>query len=566
MKILSSVTMILIAMLLICNGMQAQTRTVGVLLHEAEAADGYTLFAPMPSTTTYLIDNDGRLVHSWEGTARPSFSVYLRENGNLLRTEKIIPPVFDGGGSGGRLLEQDWDGNVTWDYTLGSDTRWPHHDVEPLPNGNVLVIVWEKKTPSEAASMGRDPDLIAFDEWWPDCILELKPVGLHDAEIVWEWHAWDHLIQDYDATKPHYGVVEDHPERIDINYPDGARAARNEDWMHINAIDYHPEFDQILLSVRTFNEIWVIDHSTTTEEAATSTGGRYGKGGDILFRWGNPIAYNMGEPEDRKLFMHHDARWIEKGFPGAGNILIFNNGKQRPVEEYSSIEEIVPPVENDGTYQRTSGEPFGPENITWSYAAPVKTEFFAQNISGAERLLNGNTLICSGPFGTFFEVDVAGTIVWKYISPVTINGPVEQGTDLDIGSQSWENQVFRASRYTANYPGFSGRDLTPGDPIELETTGIEGSSSENPGFMIESIVPNPFAAETMITYRLPRSAHVRLSVHDILGRERVLLTDMVMNAGVHMRHVAATDLTAGTYLLRMEVDDYVITRMMHLVR
>jgi len=80
------------------------------------------------------------------------------------------------------------------------------------------------------------------------------------------------------------------------------------------------------------NEIYVIDHSTTPYESIGNSGGRYGKGGDYLFRWGNPANYGRGSQEDQKLFRQHDVQWIKPGLNGAGNILIFNNGagKLRP--------------------------------------------------------------------------------------------------------------------------------------------------------------------------------------------------------------------------------------------
>lgn len=59
----------------------------------------------------------------------------------------------------------------------------------------------------------------------------------------------------------------------------------------MNGIDYNPVLDQIALSTHNLNEWYIIDHSTTTAEAATSSGGNSGKGGDLLYRWGNPAAY-----------------------------------------------------------------------------------------------------------------------------------------------------------------------------------------------------------------------------------------------------------------------------------
>ena len=118
------------------------------------------------------------------------------------------------------------------------------------------MIAWEIKTEAEAIAAGRNPNLMGAGELWPDHIIEVQPTDASGGEIVWEWHAWDHLIQDYDETRENYGTVAEHPERINLNYAGDSGA----DWNHINAIDYDTDLDQILLSVHSFSEIWVIDH------------------------------------------------------------------------------------------------------------------------------------------------------------------------------------------------------------------------------------------------------------------------------------------------------------------
>jgi hypothetical protein len=292
------------------------------------------------------------------------------------------------------------------------------------------MLAWELKSEAEALAAGRDPALLTEGELWPDSVIEVDP---ETNAIVWEWHAWDHLVQDYDAAKANYGIVSDHPERIDLNYSGPGAQSGGADWHHINAIDYNAELDQILLSVRNFSEIWIIDHSTTTEEAAGHTGGNSGKGGDLLYRWGNPAAYDAGTASDQQLFVQHDAQWIPAGYPGEGNILIFNNGAGRSGGDHSSVDEIVPPVDGSGTY---SG--YGPTSPTWSYSADNPTNFYARNISGAQRLPDGNTLICDGPDGYLFEVTAGGSLAWEY-----------DGT---------AQAVFRALRYPADYPGLPAFD------------------------------------------------------------------------------------------------------------
>jgi len=443
--------------------------TVGLNTCDAGTAPGFTLFAPNSSTNTYLIDNDGLLVNSWSSPNRPALSSYLLDDGSLLRTGTIANQnaTFNGGGSGGQIEIQDWDGNQTWLYEYSSDTGTDqylqHHDVERLPNGNVLVIAWELKTQAEAEAAGRDPALIAKGELWPDKIIEVQQTGATTGNIVWEWNVWDHLIQDFDNTKANFGVVADNPQLVDINYTVNS----NSDWLHTNGIDYNASLDQIVLSVRNISEIWVIDHSTTTAQAATHTGGTSGRGGDLLYRWGNPQTYDAGVVTDQKLFVQHDARWVETGQPGAGNIMIFNNGQGRPGGNASSVEEITPPLNigNNNNYDLTPGLAYGPATTVFTYPTPLDADFFSQNISGAHRLPNGNTLITNGPAGEFREIDSSGSIVWDYISPVTNNGI------LDQGDPPAQNLVFRATKYDPSFPGFIGKDLAPGGVIEGNSGG-----------------------------------------------------------------------------------------------
>ena len=466
----NSIFFIIIIILFAFASIAAQEQTVGLFINEESSFNGYTLFAPMSYTTTYLIDNNGLLIHSWESVNKPNFSVYLHENGNLFRTLKFTREGHGRPDTGASVQEIAWDGSVIWEFEYFSDQHLMHHDIEILSEGNVLIIAYEVKTAEEAYAAGKIPIPLTNDELWPDHIIEVEPVGATSGNIVWEWHIWDHLIQDYDSTKVNYGVVEDHPELIDINYSAlGTIGQGRPDWTHINSITYNEELDQIILSVRGFSEIWVIDHSTTIEEASGHTGGNSGMGGDILYRWGNPQAYRAGDSLNQKLFYQHDAQWIKPGFPGAGNILVFNNGWLRPEDDYSSVDEIIPPVDSLGNYSITPGSAFEPEEQIWIYTAENPYDFYSRNISGAQRLANGNTLICNGSRGTFFEVTSEDEIVWLYINPVSVNGPLNQGDPVQSipGNQGSTINVFKIRRYAPDFPGFEGHDLTPGDPIEI---------------------------------------------------------------------------------------------------
>ncbi len=396
-------------------------------------SDGYTLFAPRESTTTYLIDMNGQVVHTWDNTHKAATCVYLLEDGAILRPYYQDNPVFPGR-LGGHVQKIAWDGTVLWDFDYSNSEHHQHHDVAALPNGNILMVASEYKTLAEAIAAGRNPALMNQDYLFPETIIEVEPVSTHGGNIVWEWHFWDHLIQEYDSGKANFGVVADHPELLDLNYA----LNNNADWLHANSVAYNEEFDQIIISANNMSEIYVIDHSTTTAEAAGHTGGNSGKGGDFLYRWGNPQVYDAGIYSDRKFWFQHDARWIPDGFPGEGNILVFNNGLGRPGGWYSSVEEIVPPVDSSGNYTLVPGTAYGPPAATWIYSDPAA--FMSSYMSGAQRLLDGNTVICEAGSGTFFEVTMEFETVWEYINPYP---------------DSSRNTVFKIERYAPDYPGLA---------------------------------------------------------------------------------------------------------------
>jgi hypothetical protein len=408
------------------------------ILNEQNAYSGYTLYTPEYSIVTYLINNAGEVVHSWDCNYIQGLGTYLLENGNLIRCDSSKPPHlrFWIGGFTGHVGIYSPNGTVVWDFTYSNDEYCLHHDIEVLPNGNILMISFEYISEEEAIQNGRNPETLYspnFNYLCPDKIIEVKPTGKTTGEIVWEWHVWDHLIQDYDSTKDNYGDVENHPELIDVNF-----GLPSSDITHINSINYNEELDQILLCSREFSEIWIIDHSTTTEEAAGHTGGRYGKGGDLLYRWGNPQTYRVGVEEDQQLFKPHDANWIESGYPGEGNILIFNN--QRILEDelkYSTVDEIKLPVDLNGDYYKI-GAAYGPTSPTWIYQAENPLDFYSRHLSGAQRLPNGNTLICEGGDGRFFEVTSEKGIVWEY----KITNPY-----------GFPNHVYDIYRYSPDYSG-----------------------------------------------------------------------------------------------------------------
>ncbi|HAA87568.1 MAG TPA: hypothetical protein DCE22_04880, partial [Verrucomicrobiales bacterium] len=182
------------------------------------------------------------------------------------------------------------------DFEIADEIYQHHHDIEPLPNGNILVLVWERHPAIQGndspyyggfgkgwQEMGRSNVVNDLNEMWSAAILELEPY-VTGINIVWEWHLWDHLIQDVDSSIVNYGIVSEHPELQDINFgnvgSNQGPGGPNADWKHFNALAYNEELDQIAISSRHHGEVYIIDHSTTTEEAAGHNGGNAGKGGD----------------------------------------------------------------------------------------------------------------------------------------------------------------------------------------------------------------------------------------------------------------------------------------------
>jgi hypothetical protein len=476
---------------------------IGVQINKPGAFQGYTLVFPLQSTKTYLTDMQGRVVRTWESRYLAGQEAYLLENGNLLRPAKLTDneAIFGGAGAGGRVQEFTWDGKLVWDFKFHNDKQTQHHAVTRMPNGNVMLIVWERKTAKEFIEAGVKPEWAGSGEMLVDALVEIKPSGKTGGAIVWEWHMWDHLIQDHDAAKANYGDVAAHPELVDANFARSAQPAfanlaqalnppppKDEpkkgesknaaldklkgigyvgagggrrfvgfmpDWTHVNAVAYNAKLDQIMLSPREFNEVWIIDHSTTSAAAAGHTGGRYGKGGDLLYRWGNPRAYRAGTAAEQRLFSQHDTHWIPDGLPGAGHLLVFSNGGGRADRNYSSVDEVVLPVSADGRYEHKPGAAFGPDQPIWTYTAPNKSDFFAPFMSGAQRLPNGNTLICTGFSGMIFEVTPAKEIVWDYVNPAKSAPGASLGFGPPGGRGGFGGPRFAgSSRSVQLFPGF----------------------------------------------------------------------------------------------------------------
>lgn len=485
--------------------------TVGTQFnYETKSLLGYTLFSPRTSETprfTYLMDNCGKIVNQWESEFSLFSTDYLLEDGSLFRSVVDNQSTLAIPGNTGRIEHLTWDNDVIWARTISETDFSFHHDYVVLENGNILLLIAFRMSLQDALDAGRDPSTIATDELYEERIWEITPEGTDEFSIIWEWRSWDHLIQDFDATKENFGDVALNPQKVDINYGVSFGEA---DWWHSNSLSYNPDRDHITVSNRNLDEFLIIDHSTTTGEASGSTGGNSGRGGDILYRYGNPEAYRQGSIEDRTLHAMHDVHFIQEGSPNAGKIQIFNNNPALGASEILIIDPVFDEETQNYTYD---GGAFSAGTIAFSYTDP--DNFFAAFLSGSQELPNGNFLITNGPFAELFEITPEGETVWQYFSPVANSGILSDGDDPSIS----QTRVYRSLKYAEDYPGLEGRDLTPGDPIEMnpvedgcQTLALDEFQNAD---SFSQILPNPI----INTLRLQSEKEVvALNVYDITGR------------------------------------------------
>ena len=415
--------------------------------------DYYSLFQLTGgSGETRLIDSQGSVLHTWASNLSvPSGSTaYLREDGLLLRSGQRADIFATGflAGSWSTVQLVESDGNVVWEYTQQVPGQLTfHHDLKPMQNGNVLVTVWEFLPAAEMEALGWEP-VNGVSGVWMEKIQELEPNLLDGStNVVWEWALENHLVQDLDANGANFADVGEKRGRVDINFNAGITSG---DYFHISGIDYNQERDEIVLCPNNIDELWVIDHSTTTAEAATSAGGTRGQGGELIYRWGNPAAYDFhnGPTEPRFLRRAHDPRWSVNRVTNQIQLTVHNNDRVDSTPGDSESQVLVLDLPRDGNgngdYIISDAETFLPEAPMVLYEQDPSNPFFSTPFMGsAQRLNNGNVVITLSLLRTLVEVNPAGEIIWE--ETISSGGTF----------------IFKSQSYSVNYCGFLSLPFNP---------------------------------------------------------------------------------------------------------
>jgi len=458
------------------------------LLHwdEEKAYNGYTFVRPGRVAGVYLIDMAGEVVSYWPDLN----SAYLMDDGTLIGSKRGVD-----------FVEVDWDGNVLWEYSEPRETHHPHHDDLRIYNKALGEYTWiyianVDMTHDEVIALGADPTRAErYDDVQMDAIVEVDRAG----NVVWEWRLSDHLVQSIFPEKQNYvgtgKTIADYPGKLDINW-----GTPSIDYAHSNGLDYNADLGQIALSSNRFFEIYIIDHAGTfvAGDPEESLRQAASDAGDFIYRFGNPANYGQGDfpyysAEEwfilpygghRQIGGNHDIQWIKEGLPGAGNLLLFNNGMsvpraQRDRDAQSEVVEINPYLGANGVVQEhyvnppEAGYTFIPETDAAGRHPPVTRlvsnqvvaanrpmdSFVSYHSSGVQRLPNGNSLVSLARPGRLVELTPDDEVVWEYVIPVTANHGIV--TTMITGVHTNTGGGWSPYRYAADHPGLAGRDLTP---------------------------------------------------------------------------------------------------------
>lgn len=495
----------------------------GILLNTEEASEGYTLFfnSRFNSADVYLVDNCGEIINEWPNVADPELHPKILPNGNLVVLQDD------------EILQYDWDGSIAKRIQLNTSQN-PRlklvYETILMDNGNFLCIVRKSYSTSELRAMG-----LSFNGQNPSVLDGVVELDGASGDVVWEWNIGDHMIQDRDASVGNYGVVDDHPELVNIGDIGQVDWENYESFM-INGFAYNEELDQIALSVRKMSEVMIIDHSTTTEEAASHSGGTSGKGGDILFRFGDPANYGRGSEDDRVLYFQHNPNWIKYG-EHKGKIICFNNGLSRPNTTFDTrySEAIIfdPTVDADGNFVQDADGEFLLDEDHISYSGlEDDARFYSSYTSGAVVQPNGNIYITVGATSQMMELAPNGDKVWEYQNP-------------------FRDYQYRSERYPLDYEGFEGQVLLPQGPLSEANSNYECELTTSTG-VLELHQDLTLARISNRLYSISSGDYtpIEYDLHDVNG---TLVRQS--NSGGISHELVLDELAAGMYFLVIRQQD-----------
>ena len=381
----------------------------GTTIYEPDRAwNGYTVLSPLQTQAVLVIDMNANVVKRWEGLNNSAGGpARVLPGGILISASGARPPNQESL----ELVQQDFDGKVIWQFshneqikTGEGSTIWSarqHHDWqrESLPAGyysaesapvvegtSTLILTHTNRMQPKVADVMLEDDRLVEVSW--------------KGDLLWEWVASDHIDE--------LGFAPD--ARKAIKAAQSFNKARGSfDWLHINSAHYvgpNRWFDQGDMRFAPNNVI-----ISSREASLLAIVGRDGK---IIWRLGPDFSESKELRAIRQIIGQHHAHIIPKGLPGAGNLLVFDNGGS---SGYGFASPIAP--DGVGAFARSTSRVVEINPVTlelvWSYTNP---RFFSTNISSAQRLPNGNTLITAGAGGRMFEVTTQGAIVWEYMYPL----------------------------------------------------------------------------------------------------------------------------------------------------
>lgn len=362
--------------------------------------DGFALYGTSGSTTARLINANQQIAYTWSCPTSYSYAMEMKPNGNIVRSAVYSGNQITTAAVGGRIQELNPQGGVVWDFIYSTADYVTHHDIALMPNGNVLLLAYVRHTLSQLQALGYDGTAVKY----PGRIIEVQQNG-SGGQVVWQWEMKDRFIQDVDPTKPNFMPIAEHPERMDINVAVSGSGGPGGgiDWFHENGVDYNEELDQIAFSARYLSEIFIIDHSITTAEAAGHTGGNGGHGGDFLFRWGKPANYGITGPQTIAAAVH-DVKWVQGGAMD-GWISFFNNSGSGQ----NSTVDAIHPTMSGYNYPWTPGTAWGPVSYAFRHLCLAN----ASGQSAGQIMPDGN-VFCAVSGEYMYEVNSSNQVVWQY--------------------------------------------------------------------------------------------------------------------------------------------------------